>query len=107
MSLRSASQSKPAVHVAERLIEARCPARKLNAVPAEHRGSSDEEGSQSVGAAVSGGGRAVAARPLKIVVLAPGRAARAAPRQAQGVMLNPSIERTSPGKPGAASHVKR
>jgi hypothetical protein len=25
----------------------------------------------------------------------------------EAVMPNPSIERTSPGKPGAASHVKR
>src|SRR5688572_24485645 len=35
------------------------------------------------------------------------RKMQAAQARASGVRPNPSIERTSPGKPGAASHVKR
>jgi hypothetical protein len=121
MSLRSPSQSQPACAAPLKLGKLANPALLGPALlqgasrpqpervvaSAPHRGTSDEQGSQSVGAAVSGGGRAVAARPLKLALRAPRRAARSAPRHAQDVMLNPSIERTSPGKPGAASHVKR
>jgi hypothetical protein len=61
-----------------------------------------------VGAAVSGGRvRTFSAKPLMPVVRVPGRAARATPRLLHHAMLNPSIERTCPGKPGHASHVKR
>jgi hypothetical protein len=71
-------------------------------------GASRRLKSQSLGAAVSGGGNfAVCARPLMHALRVSGRAARVTPRPLHRVMLNPSIERTCPGKPGHASHVKR
>jgi hypothetical protein len=71
-------------------------------------GASRRLKSQSVGAAVSGGESfAVCARPLMHALRVSGRAARVTPRPLHRVMLNPSIERTRPGKPGRASHVKR
>jgi hypothetical protein len=71
-------------------------------------GASRRLKSQSVGAAVSGGASfAVCARPLMHALRVSGRAARVTPRPLHRAMLNPSIERTSPGKPGAASRVKR
>ena len=71
-------------------------------------GASRRLKSQSVGAAVSGGGSfTVCARPLMHALRESCRAARVTPRPLHRVMLNPSIERTRPGKPGRASHVKR
>jgi hypothetical protein len=70
-------------------------------------GASRRLSSQFWGAAKGSAGVARLSRPeLRYTTLS-----RAAPPVSSvlcaGAMLNPSIERTSPGKPGAASHVKR
>jgi hypothetical protein len=136
MSLRSASQMRVACVAVEPSVTARCLPPKLNAALATNRHPSKQEGqacpasvlaqrhrtaggsefmvgasrrlsSQFWGAARGSAGLAHLSRPeLRSTTLS--RASRlTSPVLLGGAMLNPSIERTSPGLPGAASHVKR
>jgi hypothetical protein len=65
-------------------------------------------GSQFVGAAGYGSsGFCSVVRSAPLAASVPGLIVRPVLRLAIPAMPNPSIERTSPGKPGLASHVKR
>jgi hypothetical protein len=65
-------------------------------------------GSQQLGAATRGSaGSASVSRPRPIGSSGSRASRLARPESVPRVMLNPSIERTLPGKPVSASHVKR
>ena len=136
MSLRSASQIQFACVAGEPSVAARCLPPWLNTALAAHRHASKDEGQARHASAperchrTAGGGQSVigASRRLSSQLWGAARGSAGVARLSRpelrsttlsrasrlggrvllgGAMLNPSIERTSPGKPGAASHVKR
>jgi hypothetical protein len=71
-------------------------------------GASRRLKSQQLGAATEGGAELLSVRSPKYIAQENARVSRLARSEAvPSAMPNYSIERTSPGKPGAASHVKR